>query len=75
MSTNVTTLLRNFPKIRKEALSGKTVIIKTRQGNLRITADKKSGQSLLGSMKGRILKLDGSIVSPTTQTEDWKASL
>lgn len=33
MKTTVSTLLREFPKVRRAALSGETVIIKTREGD------------------------------------------
>lgn len=75
MKTNVSTLLREFPKVRRAALSGETVIIETREGDLRLTADKPSGSSILGAMKDSILRSDDSIVGPTTQDEDWNASL
>ena len=75
MKTNVSTLLREFPKVRRAALSGETVIIKTREGDLRLTADKPSGSSILGAMKSSILASDDSIAEPTTHSEDWNASL
>ena len=74
MKTNVSTLLREFPKIRRAALSGETVIIETREGNLRLTADHPSGNKILGRMKGKI-QFKGDLSKPTTHPSEWKASL
>ncbi len=75
MKTNVSTLLREFPRIRRAALRGEEVVVVTREGNLRITAEQPSGASILGSMKEIITACDDSIVEPTTSDSDWKASL
>lgn len=75
MQTNVSELLRNFPKIRRAAFAGERVIIQTREGNLILTAEKPAGQSLFGSL--------GSTIDSKRMTEgdsgadetDWKPSL
>lgn len=47
MKTNVSTLLREFPKVRRTVLAGEDVIVQTREGDLRITAKKPEGKSVL----------------------------
>ncbi len=49
MTTNVSTLLREFPEFRNTALAGEKVIIVTRGGNLRLTAEPRSGPRLASS--------------------------
>ncbi len=75
METNVSTLLREFPKVRRAVLSGEDVIVHTREGDLRITADKPQGGSILGCMKGTILYSDDNLDEPTTTNDEWKPSL
>ncbi|MES2658696.1 MAG: hypothetical protein V4689_08760 [Verrucomicrobiota bacterium] len=74
MKINVSTLLREFPKVRQAALAGEEVIIVTREGNLRLTAVDKTGASILGCMKGMFTTTD-EIDGPTTSEADWKPSL
>lgn len=74
MRTNVSTLLREFPKVRRAAMAGEEVIIVTREGNLRLTAVDKTGASILGCMKGMFTTADD-IDQPTTSEADWKPSL
>ncbi len=74
MKTNVTTLLREFPKVRRAALAGETVIIETREGNLRLTADRPEHGAALGRLKGR-MRVRGDIVGPTSSAGEWQASL
>ncbi|MEM8866999.1 MAG: hypothetical protein AAGC73_01905 [Verrucomicrobiota bacterium] len=74
MKTNVSTLLREFAKVRRAVLSGEDVIIHTREGDLRITADKPEGSSILGRMKGRFTTTED-ILSPTAPDKEWKPSL
>ena len=71
MRTNVRTLLREFPRIRRAALAGEEVVIETREGNLKITAEKSPGHEILGSMKNQISYIDDSKVGPTTKNSDW----
>ena len=75
MKTNVTTLLRDFPKVRKAAFAGEEVIIETREGNLRLTAVPRTGESVLGSLKDEITFADDNLDHPTTRESDWKPSL
>jgi hypothetical protein len=74
MKTNVSTLLREFPKVRRAVMAGETVIVETREGNLRITADRSEAKPLLGCLKGQIA-VRGDIVAPTTTDDEWKPSL
>jgi hypothetical protein len=74
MKTNVSTLLREFPKVRQAALRGETVIVKTREGDLRITADRTAGAGLLGCLSGR-MRLRGNLSKPTTETKEWDSKL
>jgi antitoxin (DNA-binding transcriptional repressor) of toxin-antitoxin stability system len=74
MKINVSTLLREFPKVRRAAMAGEEVIIATREGNLRLTAVDKTGASILGGMKDRFTTTDD-IDEPTTSEADWKPSL
>jgi hypothetical protein len=75
MKTNVSTLLREFPKVRNAALAGEEVIIVTREGNLRLTAEPRSGESLLGSRKGRLRFADDQLDQPTLPESEWNPSL
>jgi hypothetical protein len=73
MQTNVSTLLREFPKIRRAALRGERVIIETREGNLVLTAEKPASGSILGSMRGRVAVTDDSLDEPTEM--NWNPTL
>jgi hypothetical protein len=75
MQTNVSTLLREFPKVRKRALAGETVVIHTREGNLLLMAEHSPHQNLWGCLKGKLKDLDHDLSSPTLLDEEWKASL
>ncbi len=75
MKTNVSTLLREFPKVRQAALAGEEVIIVTREGNLRLTAEFQSGESILGSRKARIRFADDRLDEPTLRESEWNPSL
>lgn len=70
MKTNVTTLLRNFPKVRRAAMAGEVVIIQTREGNLRLTAEREERGALLGCLRGKI-RNDHDIDMPTSREEEW----
>jgi hypothetical protein len=72
--TNVTTLLRDFPRVRRAAMAGEVVIIATREGNLRLTSEPDERGSLLGCLAGRI-STDSGIDTPTSGESEWKASL
>ena len=73
MQTNVSTLLREFPKIRRAAMRGERVIIKTREGNLILEAEKSVSGGILGTMKEVIIRSAEDLDRPTT--EDWSPSL
>lgn len=75
MKTNVSTLLREFPKVRQAAMAGEEVIIVTREGNLRLTAEPRSGESILGSRKGLIRFADDRLDGPTLSESEWKPGL
>lgn len=75
MKTNVSTLLREFPKVRRAAMAGEEVIIVTREGNLRLTAEPRSGESILGSRKGLIRFADDRLDEPTLAESEWKPGL
>jgi hypothetical protein len=75
VKTNVTTLLRDFPKVRRAAFSGEEVIIETREGNLRLTAVPRTGESILGSLKDEITFASDDLDQPTSPPSDWKPSL
>lgn len=74
MKTTVSTLLREFPKVRRAALSGETVIIKTREGDLRLSRDEPSHRTVLGCMKGQLVASDDGIDRPTSSDSDWTTS-
>jgi hypothetical protein len=71
MEATVTELLREFPRIRRAAFSGETVIIKSREGNLRLTLDTPAGAGLMGCMQGLLIHSDDSIDRPTTEEAEW----
>lgn len=73
MKTTVTVLLRDFPKVKRAALSGERVVIETKQGNLLLTAERSDGKSLFGCMRERA-EDHGVTAEPQTQTR-WKPSL
>lgn len=75
MKTNVSTLLREFPKVRNAALAGEEVIIVTREGNLRLTAEAKTGESILGSLKDTLSFADDALDQPTLPEVEWKPGL
>ena len=75
MQTNVSTLLREFPKIRRAALAGERVVIKTREGNLVLTAEAADDGAVYGSMRGRVLRSDDDIDRPTLPDAEWEPSL
>lgn len=71
MRTNVSTLLREFPKVRRAALAGETVVIETREGNLVLTAEVAERAPAYGSMRNRFLRLDDDIDHPTLADNEW----
>ena len=75
MRTNVSTLLREFPKVRRAALAGETVIIETREGNLVLTAEVAEMQPVHGSMRDRIERSADDIDRPTLVEDEWAPKL
>lgn len=72
MQTNVSTLLREFPKVRQAALRGERVVIETREGNLVLTAENPPGQRILGSLKEVLEVAEGAdLTAPTTMEFEW----
>jgi hypothetical protein len=51
MVTTVTELLRSFPKVRRAAMRGERVVIKTRSGNLVLSLEEKPQSPLWGGLK------------------------
>jgi hypothetical protein len=75
MKTNVSTLLPEFPKVRRAAMAGEEVIIVTREGNLRLTAVDPCGTSVLGALKDMVVFSADDIDQPTTTDDEWRPSL
>ncbi len=75
METTVTELLREFPRVRRAALSGETVIIKSREGNLRLSLDAPATGSLIGCMRGLLARADDDIDGPTSDAGNWDSDL
>jgi len=71
MKTNVSMLLREFPRVRRAALAGERVIIETREGNLVLMAEPPEQTQAYGSMRERVLRSDDSIDSPTLPDREW----
>ena len=72
MRTNVSTLLWEFPKVRRAALAGEEVIIETREGNLVLTAQVTEEAPLYGSMKDRVVASSDDIDTPTMPDSEWE---
>ncbi len=75
MQTNVSELLRNFPKIRRAALAGERVVIRTRDGNLILTAEKPAGRSLFGSLASTVDSKHLNETDSGAAETDWNPSL
>lgn len=75
METTVTELLREFPRVRRAALAGETVIIKSREGNLRLSLDAPATGSLIGCMRGLLAGADDDIDGPTSDAGSWDSDL
>jgi len=74
METTITELLREFPKVRRAVLSGETVIIRSREGVMRLTLDPPEPQALIGALRGLVLTRED-LTTPTTAPSDWNPSL
>lgn len=75
MIANVSTLLREFPKIRRAALSGETVIIQTREGDLQITARHEEPKPLLGALQGMVRFSGDDLDRPALEPDEWDVRL
>ena len=75
MRTNVSTLLREFPRVRRAALSGETVVIETREGNLVLTAEVAEKQPVYGSMRSRVKSSADDLDRPTLPETEWVGEL
>jgi hypothetical protein len=75
MEATVTELLREFPRLRRAALAGERVIIKSREGDLQLMRDTAKPASLVGAMQGQIVHSADDIDQPTTTEADWGGSL
>ena len=75
METNVSTLLREFPKIRRAALSGEHVMVHTREGDLLITRAPVTEKTVVGCMKGVLTASADDLDQPTSANGEWKASV
>jgi hypothetical protein len=75
MRTNVSTLLREFPRVRRAALAGEEVIIETREGDLLLTAYVAEDVPRYGSMRERIIGSDDDIDRPTLPDAEWGPEL
>ncbi len=75
MQTNVSELLRNFPKIRRAALAGEPVVIRTREGDLLLTAKKPAGSSMFGCLASSIDSGNMTEKDSGAREDDWAASL
>lgn len=75
MQTNVSGLLRNFPRVKMAALRGERVIIRTREGNLVLQAEKPSGHSLFGCLAGKLQEKGLHAETSGLREGDWKPGL
>lgn len=75
METNVSTLLREFPKVRRAALAGERVIVHTREGDLWITAAREEPKPLLGGLRGMVGETTDDLDRPTSGEREWGPSL
>ena len=75
MESTVTELLREFPRVRRAVFAGETVIIKSREGNMRLTLDTPEPASLIGCMKGLLTATDDDIDRPTSDNLSWDSHL
>jgi hypothetical protein len=75
MESTVTELLRDFPRLRRAVFAGETVIIKSREGNMRLTLETPAPGSLIGCMKGLLTATDDGIDRPTSDSRSWDSHL
>lgn len=75
MESTVTELLREFPRVRRAVFAGETVIIKSREGNMRLTLDTPAPGSLIGCMRGLLTATQDDIDRPTSDNRSWESHL
>ncbi len=75
MHTNTSTLLREFPRVKQAALRGERVVIKTREGNLVLTAESPPDGVFLGSLRGTFAAGDGDLEAPILPDAAWRPGL
>ena len=75
MEATVTELLREFPRLRRAALAGEKIIIKSREGDLQLMRETSQPASLVGAMRGQLVSSADDIDQPATKAKDWAASL
>ena len=75
MEATVTELLREFPRVRRAVLAGETVIIKAREGDMRLTLDASPTGSRIGCMRGLVVRSDENIDQPSTDDVSWDSNL
>lgn len=75
MHTNLSELLRNFPKVRHAALGGERVVIRTREGNLVLMADRPRGRSLFDKLSANIDSQGLTETDSSTRETGWDRGL
>ena len=75
MDSTVTELLRDFPRVKRAVLAGEAVIIKSREGNFRLTLDTPVAEKLVGCLKGLVARTDDNIDAPTSDALSWESRL
>lgn len=75
MEATVTELLREFPRLRRAALAGEKIIIRSREGDLQLMRETSQPASLVGAMRGQLASSADDIDQPATKDAEWVASL
>jgi len=75
VESTVTELLSDFPRFRRAVFAGETVIIKSTEGNMRLTMDSPAEGSLLGCLKGQLISTDDDLDRPTSDPAIWDSRL
>lgn len=75
MNSTVTELLRDFPRVKRAVLAGEVVIIKSREGNFRLTLDTPVAEKLVGCLNGLVARVDDDIDGPTSDALNWESRL
>lgn len=75
MDATVTELLREFPRLRRAALAGERIVIKSKDGDLVLMRDTARPASLVGAMPGLLTHAADDMDRPTSRANDWSAAL